>query len=57
MDPDLIALGWSQELAGGGAAVVREALERSRVPVLLVPVGAPIAMAAARLAEPLPIPA
>jgi nucleotide-binding universal stress UspA family protein len=34
---DLIALGWSQELAGR-APVVRAALERARVPVLLVPV-------------------
>lgn len=57
MDTDLIALGWSQELAGGRATVVREALERSRVPVLLVPVEAPVAMAAAGLAEPLPVPA
>jgi nucleotide-binding universal stress UspA family protein len=35
---DLIALGWSQELARGRAAVVRGTLERSRLPVLLVPV-------------------
>ena len=35
---DLIALGWSQELASGRAPVVRETLERSRHPVLLVPV-------------------
>jgi nucleotide-binding universal stress UspA family protein len=35
---DLIALGWSQELAPGRAPVVRETLERSRRPVLLVPV-------------------
>jgi nucleotide-binding universal stress UspA family protein len=34
---DLIALGWSQELAAGRAPVVRGALECSRVPVLLVP--------------------
>jgi nucleotide-binding universal stress UspA family protein len=38
---DLIALGWSQELAAGRAAVVRETLERSRRPVLLVPVVQP----------------
>jgi nucleotide-binding universal stress UspA family protein len=36
---DLIALGWSQDLSPGRAAVVREVLERSPVPVLLVPVG------------------
>lgn len=37
---DLIALGWAQDLSSGRAAVVREALRRSRVPVLLVPVAA-----------------
>jgi nucleotide-binding universal stress UspA family protein len=35
---DLIALGWSQEVAAGRALVVREVLERGRLPVLLVPV-------------------
>jgi nucleotide-binding universal stress UspA family protein len=35
---DLIALGWAQELAAGRAPVVREVLERGRIPVLLVPV-------------------
>ena len=35
---DVIALGWSQELAAGRAAVVRETLERSSHPLLLVPV-------------------
>jgi nucleotide-binding universal stress UspA family protein len=35
---DLIALGWSQELSSGRAPVVRETLERSSRPVLLVPV-------------------
>ena len=35
---DLVALGWSQELAPGRARVVRATLERSRLPVLLVPV-------------------
>ena len=34
---DLIALGWAQEIAGGRAPVVRELLERGRIPVLLVP--------------------
>lgn len=36
---DLIALGWSQDLGPGHAAVVRAALERSRVPLLLIPTG------------------
>jgi len=35
---DLIALGWSQELAPGRAPVIRGTLERSRVPVMLIPV-------------------
>jgi nucleotide-binding universal stress UspA family protein len=35
-DADLIALGWSRNLSPGRAQVVREALDRSRVPVLLV---------------------
>jgi nucleotide-binding universal stress UspA family protein len=35
---DLVALGWSQELAAGRAPVVRAVLERARVPLLLVPV-------------------
>jgi nucleotide-binding universal stress UspA family protein len=35
---DLIALGWSQELAGNRAPIVRSVLERGRVPVLLIPV-------------------
>ena len=34
---DLIALGWSQELAPGRAAVVRTMLSSSAVPVLLIP--------------------
>lgn len=38
LEADLIALGWSQRLGRGHAAVVREVLERSPVPVLLVPV-------------------
>jgi nucleotide-binding universal stress UspA family protein len=36
-DCDLVALGWSQELAGGRAAVVRRMLAESPVPVLLAP--------------------
>jgi nucleotide-binding universal stress UspA family protein len=35
---DLVAIGWSQELASGRARVVRGTLERSHLPVLLVPV-------------------
>ena len=35
---DLVALAWSQSLAPGRAAVVREALSSSPVPVLLIPV-------------------
>lgn len=35
---DLIALGWAQELEAGRAPVIRAALERSHVPVMLVPV-------------------
>jgi nucleotide-binding universal stress UspA family protein len=34
---DLVALGWSQDLAGGRAAVVRRMLAESPVPVLLTP--------------------
>jgi nucleotide-binding universal stress UspA family protein len=37
IDADLIALGWAQELGEGRAAVIREALDRSDVPLLLVP--------------------
>jgi nucleotide-binding universal stress UspA family protein len=40
---DLIALGWSQELAPGRAAVVRTALSSSPVPVLLTPLSLPSA--------------
>ncbi|HEX7256217.1 MAG TPA: hypothetical protein VF236_09850 [Gaiellaceae bacterium] len=35
---DLIALGWVQELAPGRAQVVRAALERSPLPIMLIPV-------------------
>jgi nucleotide-binding universal stress UspA family protein len=41
---DLIALGWAQELSEGRAPVVRAALERSRVPVMLMPVHVPSEM-------------
>jgi nucleotide-binding universal stress UspA family protein len=37
LDVDLIALGWNQELAPGRAVVVRAALERGGVPVMLIP--------------------
>jgi nucleotide-binding universal stress UspA family protein len=37
-DADLIALAWAQNLQEGRAAVVREALERSDLPILLVAV-------------------
>ncbi len=37
-ETDLIALGWSQELATNRAPVVRAVLERARTPVLLIPV-------------------
>jgi hypothetical protein len=49
---DLIALGWAQELADDRAPVVRAALERGGLPVMLVPVrtGVP---AARPLAAPL----
>jgi hypothetical protein len=33
----LVALGWSQNLTGGHAAVVRQMLAESPVPVLLMP--------------------
>lgn len=38
---DIIALGWAQELVEGRAAVVRAALVRGKVPVMLVPVAVP----------------
>jgi len=37
-EADIVALGWSQELAAGRAPVIRTALERGRVPLLLIPV-------------------
>jgi hypothetical protein len=39
-DCDLIALGWSQAFSDGHAHVVRATLERSRLPVALIPVPA-----------------
>jgi nucleotide-binding universal stress UspA family protein len=38
VDADVIALGWSRELAVGRAPVVREVLERGHLPTLLIPV-------------------
>jgi nucleotide-binding universal stress UspA family protein len=38
VDADIIALGWAQELEPGRAPVVRAALARGGIPVLLVPV-------------------
>ena len=38
IDADVMALGWSQQLAAGRAAVVRAALEQARLPVFLIPV-------------------
>lgn len=35
---DLVVVAWSQDLSAGRARVVRELLERSEVPVLLIPV-------------------
>jgi nucleotide-binding universal stress UspA family protein len=35
---DLIVFGWAQQLAEGRAPVVRAALERSKIPVMLIPV-------------------
>lgn len=34
---DLIVVAWSRDLSPGRAEIVRELLERSRIPVLLVP--------------------
>jgi Universal stress protein family len=49
-DVDVIALGWSQELAPDRAPVVRAVLDRAHVPALLVPVHAEHAHA------PVPLP-
>jgi hypothetical protein len=38
---DIIALGWTQQLAPGRAPIVRAALARAKVPVMLVPVDVP----------------
>lgn len=40
---DIVALGWAQELAEGRAPIVRAALTRAKLPVMLVPVGVPAA--------------
>jgi hypothetical protein len=51
MRADMIALGWGQDLSPGRAAVVREALERSPRPILLVPaiLNAPLPRSPARV--------
>ncbi len=36
-EADMIALGWAQDLSPAGARIVRPVLERSRVPVVLLP--------------------
>jgi nucleotide-binding universal stress UspA family protein len=36
---DLIVVAWSRDLSPGRAEIVRELLERSQIPVLLVPIG------------------
>jgi nucleotide-binding universal stress UspA family protein len=38
IDADMIALGWTQELASGRAPIVCAALEQAKLPVLLIPV-------------------
>jgi nucleotide-binding universal stress UspA family protein len=38
LQSDLIVFGWAQQLADGRALVVRAALERSTIPVMLIPV-------------------
>lgn len=42
---DIIALGWAQELAEGRAPIVRAALARAKVPVMLVPVAVAVSAA------------
>lgn len=38
LQSDLIVLGWAQQLSDGRAPVVRAVLERSKIPVMLIPV-------------------
>lgn len=38
LQSDLIVLGWAQQLSHGRAPVVRAVLERSKIPVMLIPV-------------------
>ena len=35
---DVVVLGWARQLSDGRAPVVRATLERSRIPVMLIPV-------------------
>lgn len=51
LDVDVIALGWAQELAPDRAPIVRAALDRAHVPVLLVPVQAAAEVAPRRLTK------
>jgi nucleotide-binding universal stress UspA family protein len=44
-DCDLIAMGWSQAFTDGHAHVVRATLERTRLPVVLIPVPSPATVA------------
>ena len=53
-DADVIALGWAQDLGAGHAAVVREVLERSTIPALLIPIAAnaePVVASAAGIGQ------
>jgi nucleotide-binding universal stress UspA family protein len=54
LDCDLIVLGWSQELAPNRARVVRATLERSSVPVMLVPARAAVEGGSAAVGAPPP---
>ena len=53
IEASMIALGWAQDLSPGRAEVVREALARSSVPVLLAPAAGPVT----RTARPARVPA
>lgn len=55
-EADMIVLGWSQSLEEGRAAVVREAIERGRVPVMLVPLQSRPAPSAPERSSPKGIP-
>jgi hypothetical protein len=38
VSPDLVVLGWAQQLSDDRGPVVRAVLERSKLPVMLIPV-------------------